>query len=150
MHNLPSVARGFSRKDCDVKSFGRGTDWALRWSAKPVVTGSIPATASIFRPLYGRKLWGSAHRFQLGQAFSEWLSRGKPASPFWQGVAFGMTKSAKERRTQRQSCMTCPAELLMQKHKELIAVSTERSNLKEKLIAAQKELSSIKRAPKGT
>lgn len=122
--------------------FDMGTAWVLRRFAKPIVTGSIPAHVSIFRPLYGQRWMGRGHRYQLGQAFSGWIARLDGA--FGAGMAQGVLSERAKLKDRRQS-MSCPAERIVQFHQMAVEARTELSELREKYTALSKELSKLKR-----
>lgn len=123
---------------------GRGTVWALRRFAKPLVTGSIPATASIiFKPLYGQSLWSRGHRFQIGQHFGGWLykmSRGAFMDGVKHKVRPPRTKTFPDDYEKNEL-----TRLVLHHHEARTAAETQLSNMREKLIAAQRELSALKR-----
>lgn len=117
------------------------TAWVQRRFAKPVVSGSIPATASIFRPLYNQRWMSRGHRFQLGQRVGNWLLSGGGA--FWAGV-----KQASYRPGAQPMDAARAEKLLMEKHTELINALHDLSVLREKHMTVSKELSALKRAAK--
>ncbi len=119
-----------------------GTAWARGWFAKPVATGSIPATVSIFHPLYNERLWGRGHRFQLGQSLGEWFIA-RRRGPFLEGVKQGARFPHK--KALPDPTMEHLGALVILHRDAEIAAKTALSETRDKLIAAQKELSAVKR-----
>ena len=119
------------------------TVWVQRRFAKPADTGSIPATASMFRALYNQPWMGGGHRFQLGQRFGDWAMQHKTA--FWAGVRQSMRFGRPIPPPYDPNHAT---KLMIEKHFELIDTLTKLSELKDKHKAMSIELSKLKRASK--
>jgi hypothetical protein len=121
--------------------FGRGSVWELRWFAKPLVTGSIPATASISEGNMRQAL------YRAGRAFGKWLwlHGHKLQKPFFSGVwqemynrgSFVSNYISEEKKPLVVQVRDQSYEI----HKLKVALA----DAKQKSIALSKELSAAKR-----
>ncbi len=125
-----------------MTEFDSGTAWVLRRFAKPLVTGSIPATVSRHRcrqPFY-----------RMGRRVGAWLWRkGAPLqNAFFAGLWQEMYSRAIERTAHRTPDIARLEELVTTHHAARVTLATQLSETRDRLVAAQKELSALKRAKK--
>lgn len=126
-------------------------DWVQRRFAKPDETGSIPATASIlpeppdsdtFGPVWTHRRPG----FLRGKRVGLWICYRR--GDFWAGLV----QTVRSDRGTKRGDMGAAYEdcLFMDKHKQLCDALNAHMNIRDKYIAMSRELSALKRQPKGT
>ena len=84
----------------------------------------------------------AAHRFQLGDRLGKYLSGFN--NPFIKGF-LGHDWPSRKRPKHEEMDAAKARQLMLEKHNTMIKALTDLSNMRAKLIVAQKELSTLKR-----
>lgn len=127
-----------------AKSFDTGLAWALRRIANPLDQGSIPSRVSIYMDRYQ----ATCTRYALGACVADWLIAWRGRGAFASGFNSVMARAAASRAAAWPPSSYRLHTLCLHHHTGHVAAATERSEMRDKLIAAQKELSALKRGKK--
>ena len=123
-------------QDGEHEQHDRGNGWVHRWIANPFAKGSIPSSVS------------TSKRYKLGRRVARFLiDRGSPLQhPFWSGLYQGMFNHFDKRERYKSPDYERLEVMFRAKHDQLAKMTTDFGNLREKHIAASKELSRMKRS----